>query len=560
MKKIIAAVLCAILIFTAGCAKKESTPEVDTSDLEETALSLVEDLVNKDYDSAYNNYTYTSKMQEVISVEFFDKNIGGSFQKLGEYKEAKTPFATQQKEYIIISVPLVFSDSSINYNVVFNESGEIAGINMGNYKEAEAQENAPATEEDMSLVETAQSYASDLMEGNYEKAYNEYAHDTAMQSAVNAEKYKQMFEQINKSNGAFKELGQPYSFEASGYTAVDVPVIMENENFNIEIYFNAQNEIAGLKFVAYQEKAAEASLPEGVAELELNADVNGHTLGGTLTLPEGDGPFPCVVLVHGSGPNDRDETLLTNKPFRDIAWGLAQRGIAVYRYDKRSYTYNAEFQTGYELTIYDETIDDAVEIAKLMAENEQIDAQNVFILGHSLGGYALPRVAEMTPFAAGYIFMAAPTRAPYELIPEQYEYLFNLDGEISAQEQATLDEANNILTKIANIDEYDSTELFMGMYKAYIKDLLGYNPIETAKPIKAPVFVAQGERDYQVTPDEYSIWIDAFGNNENWTFNLYPKLNHLMMTGEGVPSNADYSVTGTVDAGFIDDIAEFVMK
>jgi dienelactone hydrolase len=444
---------------------------------------------------------------------------------------------------------------------------------MSKYQEGEnnkaSSTNKPTAEETQKenqdiissdIIKIATNYAMNLMEGDYEKAYSDYPHDAAMQAAVSAEKYKEMFDAIKAKNGDFQELGQAYSYEVSGYMAVDVPVKMSGENFNIEMYFDADNNIAGLKFVAYNEKTEEVKMPKSITEQELNVDVNDYLLGGTLTLPEGDGPFPLVILVHGSGPNDRDETLFTNKPFRDIAWGLAQRGIAVYRYDKRSLTYNEEFQTGYDLTIYDETIDDAVEISKLLMENENIDSDNVYILGHSLGGYALPRIAEGTENAAGYIMMAGSARAPHEMIPEQYEYLFNLDGEISDQEQATLDEVYAVVEKIENIDDYEETEIFMGMYKAYIKDLLSYDPIETAKAIEKPVLVLQGERDYQVTMTDYNMWLEAFGTSDNWTFNLYPKLNHLMMAGEGVPSNADYSVTSTVDNKVIDDIAEFMTK
>ncbi len=560
MKKIILIVMAAALLFTAGCTKKESAPQIATTDMEETALNLVNDMIKKDYDSAYNNYSYSDKLLEAISVEFFETNIGGSFEKLGDFVEMKTPFASQQDEYIIISVPLVFSKSSINYNVVFDENGDIAGINMGKYKEGDSQEKAESENAEASVIELAQNYAKDLMDGNYEKAYSEYPHDKTMQDAVNSDEYKKIIEDLMQNTGEFKSFGKPYSFETGGYTAVDIPIIMEKENVNIEIYFDAQSNIAGLKFVAYQEKSTDAKLPDGTSEQELDSEVNGYTLGGTLTLPAGEGPFPIVILVHGSGPTDRDETILTNKPFRDIAWGLAQRGIATYRYDKRTYTYGEDFQTDYDFTIYDETIDDAVEIAKLMSEIENIDSKNVFILGHSLGGYALPRIAENSPFAAGYIMMAGSVRAPHELIPEQYEYLFNLDGTVSEQEKATLDKVHSDVNKIENIDDYDETEIFMGTYKAYIQDLLAYNPVEKAKSITQPMLVLQGERDYQVTMTEYNMWHDAFGDSANWTFNLYPKLNHLMMAGEGAPSNADYSKTGTVDEKVIADIAEFVLK
>ena len=251
---------------------------------------------------------------------------------------------------------------------------------------------------------------------------------------------------------------------------------------------------------------------------------------------------------------------MTNKPFCDIAWGLAARGIAVYRYDKRSYAYRDEFKTGYDLTMDDETVDDAAETAKWLKGTEGINPDEIYILGHSLGGYAMPRIAGNTPDAAGYIIMAGSARAPHELIPGQYEYLFGLDGVTSDDEKAALDAVNEDAEKIKNIGDYKRTDTFMGMYKAYIEDLLSYDPIETAQSIEKPVLVLQGERDYQVTMTDYNMWHDAFGEKANWSFITYPALNHLMIAGEGPPNNTEYSITGHVDEGLIEDIAAFVKR
>ena len=95
-------------------------------------------------------------------------------------------------------------------------------------------------------------------------------------------------------------------------------------------------------------------------------------LPGTLTLPVGvTKPLPALVLVHGSGPNDRDETILANKPFRDLAWGLASKGIAVLRYEKRTKEYATKLRAAgiRDLTVKEETIDDALSAAGPTAHN-----------------------------------------------------------------------------------------------------------------------------------------------------------------------------------------------
>ncbi len=557
MNKIFTAILAVVLIFAAGCtAQTTPEPTEQTLSMADTAKSLAEDIVAGRFSEASENYTYAKEMKKVISPEFFESNIAPTQDAFGSYIQMNEPTQAEQDGYTILSVPMVFEKASANYNVVFDGQGQIAGFNI---RETEPAPDADAGNESPALTDLAAGFVADLIEGRYADAYENYPHDATMKAAVNADEYKKMIEAITQTNGEFKEIKEPYTYDMASYTAVNVPVEMSIDNIGFEIYFDAQHQIAGIKFVPYQENA-QTELPDSIVETELTADVNGHELGGTLTLPKEGSAFPCVVLVHGSGPNDRDESVNANKPFRDIAWGLAERGIAVYRYDKRSYLYGGEFQTGYDLTLDDETVDDAAEIVKMLAGVDGIDSDNIFVLGHSLGGYAIPRIAQDTPSAAGYIIMAGSVRPVYEVIPEQYEYLFNLDGNIDSDEKAALNNIQQEYEKIQNIKDYQSTDIFMGMYKAYIEDMMNYDPIETAHSIQKPVLVLQGERDYQVTLTEYDMWRDAFEQKDNWQFHLYPALNHLMIAGEGAPNNAEYSVKGQVDQTLIDDIADFVSK
>ncbi len=149
-------------------------------------------------------------------------------------------------------------------------------------------------------------------------------------------------------------------------------------------------------------------------------------------MPVGQGLFPAVVLVHGSGPQDRDETIGPNKPFRDLAWGLATYGIAVLRYEKRTRVYGQKLQQDKKLltsfTVYEETVDDAVSAVALLSQTPGIRPDRIFVLGHSQGGMTIPRVAQKDKQAAGFIIMAGLTRPLEDAILKQNRYLLSISG------------------------------------------------------------------------------------------------------------------------------------
>ena len=113
-------------------------------------------------------------------------------------------------------------------------------------------------------------------------------------------------------------------------------------------------------------------------------------LPGTLTLPAGTARVPAVVLVHGSGPHDRDETVGVNKPFLDLAEGLAAQGIAVLRYEKRTRVAPLSF-IGRRFTVNDEVVDDAVAAVQLLRTEPGIDPARIVVVGHSLGAVRASR-------------------------------------------------------------------------------------------------------------------------------------------------------------------------
>src|SRR5262249_12106676 len=145
--------------------------------------------------------------------------------------------------------------------------------------------------------------------------------------------------------------------------------------------------------------------PEAYAESEVVVESGEFRLPGTMTVPVGGGPFPAVVLLAGSGPQDRAETIGPNKPLRDLAWGLAARGVAVLRYGKRTLVHGPRLVKE-KITLKEEVVDDAVAAAALLRRQPKINPKKVFVLGHSLGAVAGPQVAARDPELAGLVLMA----------------------------------------------------------------------------------------------------------------------------------------------------------
>lgn len=420
------------------------------------------------------------------------------------------------------------------------------------------------------LIPLATAFVEQLAQGEYTAATTRF--DASMQNVLPAAKLEETWEQVLGQVGAYQHQLGTHTDELQGYRRVFVTTQFEKAVLDVLVVFDAQGQIAGLFFQPVQAPDATPQAynpPEYVHngsfhEIEVTVGKGEWALPGTLTLPEGDAPFPAVVLVHGSGPNDRDETIGPNKPFRDLAWGLASQGIAVLRYDKRTKVHGTKFtpELGAKLTVKEETIDDALLAAQLLRETESIDPQHVFVAGHSLGAYLAPRIGLADPDLAGLIILAGPTRPMEDLILDQITYLNHLDGTLTDQEKSDLEALQGQVDRVkdANLSaEVASTDLPLGIPPAYWLDLRDYQPVEVAKTLAMPLLVVQGGRDYQVSAEkDFSGWETALAGKANATLMLYPELNHLLIAGKGPSTPEEYGVEGHVSGEVIQDIAGWV--
>ncbi len=344
-----------------------------------------------------------------------------------------------------------------------------------------------------------------------------------------------------------------------GYQIADVPCYFKNGSVTLRITFNSKGEIGG--FFITDNSTASNSM-QLTNDTEVTFGSKEYPLSGSLTLPEGDGPFPAVILVHGSGPSDRNEQIGPNLPFMDLAEQLSAQGVAVLRYDKRTYLYGNELAALTDITVQDETIDDVVYALEFLQTQDAIDAKHIYIAGHSLGGYLIPRIAAQTPDAAGYILMAASARPIEDLILEQTQYILSLEkGLDDASRNKLLQQTTDMVNNIKNLtpDSDFTAQQLGGTPASYWLDLQQYDPIAEVKSINKSLLILQGGRDYQVTKTDYNLWKSAFEQYSDVHFRFYDNLNHLFMTGTGKSIPSEYQQKGTVDTAVGTDIANFVL-
>lgn len=413
------------------------------------------------------------------------------------------------------------------------------------------------------LIAAGRAFVELLVNKNFSAAVAQF--DETMKAALPEAKLQETWNAVLAQAGAFKQMQKARAEKLGAYTTIVVTCDFQKMPLDVKVVFDQSNRVAGL-FFSPASKAEYAPPPyaksDSFREKEVTVGTGEWALPATLSLPVGPGPFPAVVLVHGSGPNDRDETVGRNKPFKDLAWGLSSRGVAVLRYEKRTKHHAAKLASIPTYTVKDEVIDDALAAVDLLRKTEGVDAERIFVLGHSLGGMLIPRIGQLSESVAGLIALAGPTRPLEDLIPEQLTYIFSLDGTVSPAEQKQLDQAKeqSAGVKALKTEDANSTTQLYGAPPSYWLDLRGYDLAEVAKGLKQPLLILHGERDYQVTMEDFKRWSAALGSKKNVTLKSYPELNHLFIAGTGRSTPSEYEQVGNVDERVVEDIAAWIKK
>ena len=425
---------------------------------------------------------------------------------------------------------------------------------------------APAGPSDEDLKSAAKRFVSLLAREDFAGAVKTF--DATMTGLMPAPKLQAVWKSVVGGVGPFRtQLAVELHTVGKARIAV-VACRFEKAALDVKVVFDQAGKVAGLFFAPNTShtkyRPPKYADPATFQEHAVQVGGGEWVLGGTLALPKSatrGGPLAAVVLVHGSGPNDRDETLFANKPFRDLAWGLASRGIAVLRYDKRTKVHAKKMVASPRArTVRQETVDDALAGAALARKTPKIDPKRVFILGHSLGGMLAPRIAKRDPKLAGLIVLAGPTRPLEDLMLAQVNYLARLDGSVSAEEQEQIDKVKAAVARIKDpkLSPASPSEGLLTGSPAYWLDLRGYHPAEAARALPQPMLILQGGRDYQVTRRDFREWRRCLAQRKDVRFKVYPDLNHLFIAGKGRSEPAEYLRPGNVAETVVADIARWI--
>ena len=370
--------------------------------------------------------------------------------------------------------------------------------------------------------------------------------DAKMQQAVPLSQLNNMWSQMEQQLGTLVE-EKEWKQDAIGGTIVYYSDLkFERAPIRFMVAFDQERKVNGLRLLPVPAEEKPQVIPFDSIHLEespIEVVTGTYKLPGVITRPKGKNNLPIVILLQGSGPHNKDGQIGPNKIYQDMAWGLASQGVAVLRYDKRTYVYGKSASPkGKDITPEEEVIEDAISASQLAASLPFVDAQKVFIAGHSLGGLLAPLIATRCPSVKGLILLAAPSRPQDDILKEQLHYLASLNGD--TDEQLLMQQYQQIKASAP---------------EAYWDYLDKYAPVMTAHSLTIPMLFLQGERDYQVTMQDFAMWKLGMFGKSNVTFRSYPSLNHCFMEGIGKSTPMEYNHPGRVSEKVIKDIAEWAI-
>ncbi|NND71953.1 MAG: alpha/beta hydrolase [Rhodothermales bacterium] len=339
------------------------------------------------------------------------------------------------------------------------------------------------------------------------------------------------------------------------------------------------------------EASSSVDVPYDSRDVEFENPIDGITLAGTLTLPEGNGPYPAVILVSGSGAQDRDETIFGHKPFRVMADHLTREGIAVLRYDDRGVGESTGIFAEGTIELFANDAESAVAFLKGRTD---IDPDRIGMLGHSEGGIIAPIVQQRSGGLSFMVLLAGPAIPGKNILLEQAQLILAANGATSEQvesntdlqkqlfaildTQAEGDELEGLLRQLLRQAASEMTEeertssgftdanielQLMTLTSPWFRHFVSYDPAPALASLECPVLALFGEKDLQVPSESnMSVISEIIAANESLTLDarVLPGLNHLFQTAESGSPSEYQQISESISPIALNEISSWIQS
>lgn len=401
--------------------------------------------------------------------------------------------------------------------------------------------------------------AVEMAEGSFENVVKDFAKEIAKQ--LDQQSLEAAWKQTSGELGSYKTVNSSVFIQKGEKASVEIVLLYEKNGLKVTFMYDKNNKIEGLwlNYASPEQPLAETKEYKEeavkIGEGEMQVD-------GRLTLPKNVKNPPVVILVQGSGQTDMDETIGAqgNKPFQDIAYGLAEKGIASIRYNKRYYQH-PKLATEF-VAIQEEVLNDVDLAIALANQDKRLNSDRIYILGHSLGGMLAPEIAYRNEHVSGIIVLAGTPRKLEDVILQQNKDAVNAMTDKTEQEKAAiLEPVIQEIEKIRQTTPESQHTIILGVNSEYWASLNQIDTPEILKEITIPMIILQGEEDFQISmKDDFQMWHQLLDGRENVEFKSYKGLNHLFMTSNGLKNIQEYNVKSKVEAIVINDISIWIKE
>jgi fermentation-respiration switch protein FrsA (DUF1100 family) len=413
----------------------------------------------------------------------------------------------------------------------------------------------------MTLINRSQEFFTTMQQEKFKEASLFF--DESIQAKVPEATLKQVWTDMNAKFGKYESADVVQSKTQGEFVVVLMDAKFANDTQRFLLAFNKANKM--MAFLLQPKSTAAGYIKPSYADSTLYQEteikikgLKNNDLVGLLTVPKNAKNFPIVVLVHGSGPADMDETVGPNKPFKDLAAGLAAQGIATVRYVKRTLVYPLEITGAF--TVKEEVLNDALKAVELAAAVPNVDKKQIYLFGHSLGGMLAPRLATLAPQLKGIILAAAPARKLTDVLVDQNKYMFAQLKDTTAATKKILDTALIEVNKsrVSKLGNMKPDSIILGIPVSYWIDLNNYDQVAVAKKLSKRIMIIQGGNDFQISEQDFNIWKAALARKSSATVKFYPELNHLLSPQTEKGDSKQYATPANVSEKLITDIATWI--